>query len=192
MNLSVSPPLVLHVTFDDLFVGILPYGVHVEPARPEVPAPEEALDLGVMIEDMFGGETLDDLRNARGGEERDTLEEKVDMVFIRADLDEADFVALLDVEADILESLFDWFGKGFSSVLHRADQVIEKEGFVVTFVDVFAHPSRLHLRASTPHATCEESQIEARWPAQTHGNRVAETAFYSCNRGCCSREGYPL
>ena len=64
MDLCIPPSLTLHVALDHFFVGILTDRVHVEAARPEVPAPEDLLDLGTGIEDVFGGETLHDLGDA--------------------------------------------------------------------------------------------------------------------------------
>lgn len=79
------------------------------------------------------------------------------MIPVRSDLDEPDFIALLDAQANVLERSFDRFGKGFSPVLHRTDQVVEKQGLVVTFVDVFTHSPMLSPKAWTPHSECEES-----------------------------------
>ena len=82
------------------------------------------------------------------------------MIDVCADLDETKFVAFLDFPAYILEGTLHPFGKGLFPVFHGTDQVVEKESFVVTLVDVFAHPMRVHLRAGTPHATCEVSRNE--------------------------------
>lgn len=64
MDLLVPPALILNVAFDDVFVGVLPNRVHVEAARPEVSSPEHFLHLRMVVKDVFGRETLDDLRNA--------------------------------------------------------------------------------------------------------------------------------
>ena len=64
MDLLVPPTLILHIAFDDIFVGVLPDRVHVEATRPEVSSPENLLHLRMVIEDMLGGEALDDLCDA--------------------------------------------------------------------------------------------------------------------------------
>ena len=66
MDLFVPPSLILHVSFDDFFVGVLPHRVHVEAACPEVASPEDFLDVGMLIEDVLGREALDDLRYGAG------------------------------------------------------------------------------------------------------------------------------
>ena len=64
MDLCVPPALALNVAFDDVFVCVLAYGVHVEATGPEMPSPENLLHLGMMVEDVLGRETLDDLCQA--------------------------------------------------------------------------------------------------------------------------------
>ena len=82
------------------------------------------------------------------------------MILIGADLDEPDFVAFLDFKANVFQCSLYRFGKGFFSVFHGTNQVVEKECFVVALGDVFAHPKRVHLRAGTPHSECEVSRNE--------------------------------
>ena len=82
------------------------------------------------------------------------------MIHVCPDFDKAKFVAGLDFQADLFQGFFHGFGKGFSSVFHRTDQVVEEEGFVMALADVITHPMMLHLREPTPHATCEVSRNE--------------------------------
>ena len=158
MDLFVSPALVLDVAFDDILVCVLSHRVHVETARPEVTAPEDLLHCGMMIEDVLGCQTLDDLGDARWSEDRNALQEKVDMICIRSDLDESDFIPLLDGQTNLFQCSLDGVGKGLFPVFHGTNQVVEKESFVVTLVDVLTHALRVHLREPTPHATCEVSR----------------------------------
>ena len=64
VDLFVLHTLVLDIAFDDVFVGVLTDGVHVEAARPEVSSPEELFDCGMMRKDMLGCEAFYDLNNA--------------------------------------------------------------------------------------------------------------------------------
>ena len=160
LELSVLHALALDIALDHIFIGVLPYGVHVETTRPEMPSPEELFDCGVGLEDMFGCEAFYNLRYARGGEEWDALEEEVDVVAIRTDFDEPYLVALLDLLAHLCESMNDGFGKGFFPVFHGTDQMVEQESFVMALVDVMTHRQRLHLRGPTPHSECEVSRNE--------------------------------
>ena len=99
---------------------------------------------------MLGGEAFGDLSYFGWGKNRDTLDEEVHMILVGPDLDESKFVALLNFQAYLFQSSFHGFGKGFFPVFHRTDQVVKKESFVVTFGDVFTHPTMLHLREPTP------------------------------------------
>ena len=162
VDLSVLFSLVLDVSLDDLLVGILAYRVHIETTGPEVATPEKLLDCRVFVEDVFGGETFDDLNNFGWGKDRNALDEEMDMIHVCPDFDKAKFVAGLDFQADLFQGFFHGFGKGFSSVFHRTDQVVEEEGFVMALADVITHPMMLHLREPTPHATCEVSRNETR------------------------------
>ena len=47
------------------------------------------------------------------------------MILVSTDLDEPDFISLLDTQADLFESTPDGLSKGFSSVFDRTDQVVK-------------------------------------------------------------------
>ena len=158
MDLFVLAALVLDIAFDDIFVCVLSHRIHVKATRPEVPAPEDLLHCWMMVKDVLGRQALDDLSDARWSEDRNALQEKVHVICIRSDLDESDFIPLLDGQTDLFQCSFDGFGKGFFFVFHGTNQVVEEKSFIVTFVDVFTHPMRVHLRGRTPHATCEVSR----------------------------------
>ena len=148
MDTLVRFALVLDVTLDDIFVGILSHGVHVVAARPEIASPEHLLNLRMGLEDMFGCEAFDDLGDFCGREGGNTLDEEVDVIEIRPDFDEAKFVALLNLKTDLFECLFHRLRQGFFPVFHRTNQVIEQKRLVMAFGDVFTHPLMLHLGES--------------------------------------------
>ena len=101
MDLSILFSLVLHIAFDDFLVGILSDRVHVKATRPEVSTPEEFFDLRMRIEDMFGCEAFGDLGYFGGCKDRNALNEEMDMVLVRSNLDEPEFIALLDFQTNL-------------------------------------------------------------------------------------------
>ena len=158
MDLFVLTALIVDVPLDDFLVGVLPDRVHVKPTGPEVTAPENLLHLGMRIEDVLCREMFDGPNHAGGGEGGNGLEKKVDMILVCANFDEPDFVALLDCETDVFECLFHGSSQRFCSVLHRTDQVVQQERFVVALVNMITHHGSLHLRVASPHATCGVSR----------------------------------
>ena len=86
------------------------------------------------------------------------MKEEIDVVEVCTNLDEPDFITLLNFKTNILESLFNWRSQDFFPVFHRTCQMIQKQCFIVAFEDVVTHPRMLHLREPTPHATCEVSR----------------------------------
>jgi len=60
------------------------------------------------------------------------------VILIRADLDVAQFVALFDFKADVLERVLCFLREHFPAVFHRTDQVIEKKRDIMALVGVLA------------------------------------------------------
>lgn len=139
MDLTVCAPLLVNILSDHFLVPVLADGIRIVSARPELSTPEHLLDFGVTAEDFLRSDALDGLNYCRRGHHGDALDEKMDVVFIRAYLDEMDLVSFSDPHADILECHLDRFCKDLSSILGGADDVVEKQGLVVTFEDMFTH-----------------------------------------------------
>jgi hypothetical protein len=140
MNLAVGAPLLLDILFDDLFVPILTHGICVESACPELSAPEHLFDLRMGTENLFCGDTLDDLCYCGGGHCGNTLNEEMDMIFIGPNLDEMDLVTFCYPHAHLFEGTLHRFRENLSPILGRAYHVVEKKCLVVPFDDVLAHP----------------------------------------------------
>ena len=97
MDLFVLHSLLLDIALDHFFIRILTHCVHVETTRPEVATPQNLLHFWVVLEDVLRSETFDNLDNFGRREDGDTLDEKMDVILICSDLDEAKFVPLLNV-----------------------------------------------------------------------------------------------
>ena len=145
MDLSVRAALFMNVLSDYFLVAVLTDGIGIVPARPKLSAPEHLLDFGVNAEDLLCGNALDGLHDCGGRQHGDALDEKMDMVFIRPDLDEMDLVSFSYFHADLFEGYLHLFRKHLSSVLGRTDKVVEKKRLVMPFEYMFAHPPILPL-----------------------------------------------
>ena len=148
MELVVCTALFMNILPDHFLVTVLTDGIGVIPTRPELSTPEHLLDFGVTAEDLPCSNALDGLNDRRGGHPGDALDEKVDMVFIRPNLDEMDLVSFSYFHADLFERYLHLFRKHLSSVLSWTDKVVEKKRLVMPFEYMFAHPPILPLSRS--------------------------------------------
>ena len=138
MDLFVLFSLALDILPDGFFIPVPSDGVHVVPTGPDVSTPQHLLDLWVKSEQLFGSDAFccfDDLGRRKNG---NALNQKMDMILIGSDLHEVQFVALLNVETDVFQSCLHFFCEDFLSVFCRTDEMIEKEGHIVTLVNVLA------------------------------------------------------
>lgn len=132
-------PLVLKVLLYDLFIGILPYGIHIISARPEPTAPEHLLDLRMKAENFPGRDALHCSDYFLRGVHRYTLYQKMDMVPVQANFQEMNLVTLLDLKTNLFESLRNGIAQHFSPIFDRTDKMVQKQAFVMTLVDMLTH-----------------------------------------------------
>ena len=145
-------PLPCDVAADDILAAVTTDRVDVVAARPERAAPELLLDGRHAQEYLTGGDALDRLDDLLRRVGRDRLDQKVDMVAVRPDLQERDLVAVADVKADPPQDRLHLLGDDGAAVLRGADRVVQQGRDVMTLVDVFAHTStvyRMRSRAQT-------------------------------------------
>jgi len=150
---TVCSTLVFDIVLNDLFVRILSHRVYIISLRPKLSAPQLLFDFGMLFEDALGRDAFDDLGDTGGSEFGNGLNEEMDMVFIRSDFVKADLVPLLDAKAHVLQRLGHFWCEYVSSVLRRADQVVQDERFGMTLQDVFAHQPIL--ARMPPQQSCE-------------------------------------
>jgi hypothetical protein len=131
--------LVFYILGDPLFASVFPYGRDVVTVRPEFSSPELFLDFRHSGEDLSRRDAFHDASDLGRSIRRDGLDEKVDMVLVRAYLEKVDLVTKGDVLADFLHDHVHFLGDDRSSVLGRTDEVVDQNADVVTFVDIGAH-----------------------------------------------------
>ena len=131
--------LVLEVLLDDLFIGVLTYGIHVVAARPELAAPEHLFDLRVQTENLPRRDALYRRDYFLRGVHRNTLYQKMDMVAVKPYFQKMNLVPLLDLKTDFLEGLRNGIAQNFSPIFDRAYKMVQKQAFVMVLVNMLAH-----------------------------------------------------
>jgi len=79
--------------------------------RPEFAAPEVVFDLGVLLEDLLGGDRLDRLHDPLGLHGGHALDQKMHVVLIGPDFEEVYLVSFGDLKAHCFQSRIDRFGE---------------------------------------------------------------------------------
>ena len=131
--------LVRDVLFDSFRVCVFAHRVRVEAACPKVPAPKEPLYFFVPRKDFTGCDALDYGHDLAYRHCRHALYEKMHMVLIHPNLHKMDFVPHGYSNAHFSQRRRHALAEHFSSVLRRKYEVIQKQRFVMMFVDMFAH-----------------------------------------------------
>ena len=131
--------LVRDVLLDSFRVCVFAHRVRVEAACPKVPAPKESLYLFVPSNDFTGGDTLDYGHDLAYRHCWYALYEKMHMVLIHPNLHKTDFVPHGYPDAYFLQRRRHTLAEHLSSVLRWKYEVIQKQRFVMMFVDMFAH-----------------------------------------------------
>lgn len=126
MQLRVFSTLIPDVLLNASLVPVLPNCAHEVSCAPELSAPQLLLDLRASSEDFSGRNAFDDLDDSLRAVEWHWLDEEMHMVLIRPNLKEADFIPLADLQASLLELLVHIGSEDHSSILGRADDVIQQ------------------------------------------------------------------
>ncbi len=96
-------PLVLEVFLYYLFIGILTDRIHIIAARPKSAAPKQPLHFGMKSEDFFGRNVLDRPDYLLGGIRRNTLNQKMNVVPTKINIQKINLITLLYFKTDCLQ-----------------------------------------------------------------------------------------
>ena len=144
--------LVLEVFFYYLFIRMLANGIHIIPACPKFTSPKQSFDLGMEPENFLCGYALDSSDYLFRRIPRNALNQKMDMVAIKADLQKMNLVPFLYSKADFLEGYRNLITKYLSPVFDRTNKMIQKQAFVVALVNMFTHTNKNTYHYATPEA----------------------------------------
>lgn len=150
MNELIMISLVFNIFFDYCFVCILPNGVKIIAARPEMPAPEQSLDLQMTFEEFLGYDVFQSLDDSLRREDWHALDEKVNVVIISSYFNKVYFIPFRNAQANRFERFCHRVSQNLPAILGWTDNVIQNESFIVSLVDVLPHTSILAHRAGAP------------------------------------------
>ena len=102
--------------------------------RPKLSTPELPLYLRTTPENFTRRQTLHQRHDLRNTVRRHRLNQKVDVIFVRPNLQKLHLVALRDCQADRLEFLINAFVKHHASVFRRKNQVVQQNRDIVALV----------------------------------------------------------
>ena len=123
---------------------------------------------------MIRRDALDRLDDLLGAVGQHRLDQEVDVIPVRPDLQEGDLVAVPDVKAGATQGRLHLAADDRAAVLGRADRVVEQRGDVVALVDVLAHaPASYQIRGR-----------QTRWRNKLRGMTPAEIQGISREWGC--------
>ena len=136
------------IALDFPFASMTTNGADVVSVRPELSAPEVLLDLGYSGEDLSSSNALNGSDNLRGAVRRYRLNEEVHMILVCADLEEDHVIPVCYLQTNRLECLIHFPRENRSSVLRRADKMIEQDRDIVTSMNMFTHTSEYITRTA--------------------------------------------
>ena len=99
MHLIVGLSLALDVVSDRVFVSVLTYSTGEVSVRPEFAAPQLLLHVWAPSEYLARSKTLDHRDNLRHTIRRHRLNQKMHVLFIRADFQELDLISVFQLKA---------------------------------------------------------------------------------------------
>ncbi len=135
--------LILDVLAYHGFIAMFPNRACEKTIRPELTSPQLFLDLWATPEYLSCRYALQHPHNLRHTVCRYRLNQKMDMVFVRPYLQKLHLVALLNFQTYLFQNLINLAVKQCSSILCRKYQVVHQHPYVVTLMDIFAHPQSL-------------------------------------------------
>ena len=131
--------LVRDVLLDAFRIGVFAHSVRVETTCPKIPAPKKLFHFFVSGKDFTSGYAFDYGHNLAYGHCWYALYKKMHMILIHPYLHKTDFVPHGYPDAYFPQRRRHTLAEHLSSVLRRKYEVIQKQRFVMMFVNMFAH-----------------------------------------------------
>lgn len=141
LGIGFFQPLLPHILADDLFTAMPPHCADKIALRPKLATPQLLLDRGYPPKNLSGGETFDHLDQLRWTVRGHRLDQEMDMIVIGADLQKHEFIPFGNLQTDLFEHGIHGAIKDHTSVLGRADHVINQDRNIMALVQVLAHVS---------------------------------------------------
>src|SRR5450759_5227740 len=135
--------LVLDVLTYHGFIAMLSNRACEKTIRPKFATPQLFLNLRATSKYLSRRYALQHPHYLRHTVCRYRLNQKMNMILVRPYLQKLDLVAFLNFQTYLFQNFINPFVKHCSSVLCRKYQVVHQNRYVVTLMDIFAHPRSL-------------------------------------------------
>jgi len=144
--------LILEIFLDHFLISILSYGVHIVTACPKFSAPKQPFYLGMKPKNLFCRNTFNSTDYLFGGIRWYTLNQKMDVVSIKSNLQKMNFISLFYLQADLFKRYRNLIIQYIPPIFDRTNKMIKKQTLVMTFMDMFTHNHKYKYLYATPEA----------------------------------------
>ena len=141
---------------NDFFIPMTTYGTNARSFRPKFATPQTLFDSRDAVKDLAGREAFDDLDNLGWAIVRHRLHQKMDMIFISANLQKGDVIPWGNGQTDVSEYGVDFWIKDDPAILRRTHDMVKQGRDVVPFMPIVAHASD-HNTTAKAEASFEEA-----------------------------------
>lgn len=107
--------------------------------RPELTTPKHLFDFWMKSKNLFRSNSFDSSDDFLRRIHDIALNQKMNMIFIKTNLQKMNFLTLLYFQANLLESQRNSSTQYFPTIFNRTNRMIQKQAFVMTLVDMFVH-----------------------------------------------------
>ena len=139
MKFPIFCSLVFDIFSDRILIAMFPNCARKITVRPEFASPQLPFYLGATPEHFPRSEAFYHSYNLHHAICRNRLHQEMDMILICAYLQKFHLIALLDVQADILQNVINMIIKYCTPVLGRKYQMVYQYRYVMALMYVFAH-----------------------------------------------------
>ena len=137
--LAILFPLLGNIVFYHFFIPILSNGIHIISACPKLPTPQLLIHLRMSSKYLFCRYTFCYLYYSLRKHRWHALNQKMNMIFITANLYIVYFVSFTYSQAGLFKSLFHSFREHISSIFRWTNHMVQQYSLVVPFDNMFAH-----------------------------------------------------
>ena len=145
-------PLVTNVLRNTRLISKLADRVDEISISPEFSTPKLCFHLGMLFENLFGRDAFQHRDEGRWAHLWNTLNQKMNMVFVLANLQKMNLVSLLDFHAHNFQSLINCFAENHPAIFGRKHKMIQQYTDIMRFMYVFAFAHTYKVKIFTPQA----------------------------------------
>jgi hypothetical protein len=118
---------------------------------PKFSSPKFGFHFGVFSENFLGGDAFQSRDQRSRTHPGNTLNQKMNMIFVRSNLQKVNIVALLNLKTDLLQRLINCFAENNSAVLGWTNKMVQQYRYIMRFMYVFAF-AHTYKDINTPQA----------------------------------------